>query len=51
MTDLVRRTTKRADELERAEFVSGFERVERLAAWLKPQAVCFRGAWWLAGRG
>jgi len=43
MTDLVRRTTKRADELERAEFVSGFERVERLAAWLKPQAVCFVG--------
>ena len=43
MTDLVRRTTKRADELERAEFVLGFERVERLAAWLKPQAVCFVG--------
>ena len=43
MTDLVRRTTKRADELERAEFVSGFERVDRLAAWLKPQAVCFVG--------
>ena len=43
MTDLVRRTTKRADELERAEFVSGFERVERLAAWLKPKAVCFVG--------
>ena len=43
MTDLVRRTTQRADELDRAEFVSGFERVERLTAWLKPQAVCFVG--------
>ena len=43
MTDLVRRTTQRADELERAEFVSGFERVERLTTWLKPQAVCFVG--------
>jgi TDG/mug DNA glycosylase family protein len=43
MTDLVRRTTARADQVERAEFVSGFERVERLAAWLQPKAACFIG--------
>ena len=30
MTDLVRRTTARADEVERTEFEAGFERIERL---------------------
>ena len=43
MTDLVRRTTARADEVERTEFETGFERVERLAAWLKPKLCCFIG--------
>jgi len=43
MTDLVRRTTVRADEVERTEFETGFERVERLAAWLKPKVCCFIG--------
>ena len=43
MTDLVRRTTARADEVERTEFETGFERVERLAAWLKPRLCCFIG--------
>jgi len=43
MTDLVRRTTARADEVERTEFETGFERVERLAAWLKPKVCCFIG--------
>ena len=43
MTDLVRRTTVRADEIERSEFVSGFARVERLAAWLQPKVACFIG--------
>ena len=43
MTDLVRRTTARADEVERTEFEEGFKRVERLAAWLKPKMCCFIG--------
>ncbi|MBU04670.1 MAG: DNA glycosylase [Dehalococcoidales bacterium] len=43
MTDLVRRTTNRADQVEPAEFACGFERVERLAAWLKPKVCCFVG--------
>ena len=43
MTDLVRRTTARADEVERTEFEAGFERIERLAAWLKPTVCCFIG--------
>ncbi len=43
MTDLVRRVTKRADELSREELTTGFERVERLTTWLKPKALCFVG--------
>ena len=43
MTDLVRRTTVRADQVERAEFKSGFERVQRLVTWLKPKVCCFIG--------
>ena len=43
MTDLVRRTTVRADEVERAEFEAGFERIQRLVAWLRPKVCCFIG--------
>jgi double-stranded uracil-DNA glycosylase len=43
MTDLVKRATRRADELTREEFVSGAGRLERLTAWLKPGAICFVG--------
>ncbi|MBC8365545.1 MAG: mismatch-specific DNA-glycosylase [Actinobacteria bacterium] len=43
MTDLVRRTTARADEVDPDEFREGFERVERLCAWLRPAAACFVG--------
>lgn len=43
MTDLVKRATRRADELDRAEYVAGLQRVERLAEWLQPEAVCFVG--------
>jgi TDG/mug DNA glycosylase family protein len=43
MTDIVKRTTRRADQLAAHEFVHGLERVERLAEWLKPRAVCFVG--------
>ena len=46
-TDLVRRTTRRADEVTAMEYRTGFERICRLAEWLKPKATCFVGlsAW------
>lgn len=43
MTDLVKRTTRRADELDASEFVAGLARVERLITWLRPASVCFVG--------
>jgi TDG/mug DNA glycosylase family protein len=43
MTDLVKRATPRADEITRDEFRAGIARVERLAQWLAPGAVCFVG--------
>ena len=43
MTDLVKRVTRRAGELDAAEYRQGFERVERLVGWLKPRIVCFVG--------
>ncbi|MEM7142599.1 MAG: uracil-DNA glycosylase family protein [Actinomycetota bacterium] len=43
MTDLVKRATPRADELDRSEYVDGLGRVERLCAWLRPAAVCMVG--------
>ncbi len=49
MTDLVKRTTRRADELHPDEYRSGAARVERLVAWLRPGLVCFVGlAGWRA---
>lgn len=49
MTDLVKRTTRRADELTRAEYIHGLGRLERLAGWLEPSAICFVGlAGWRA---
>ena len=49
MTDLVKRTTRRADELDRVEFVDGFARLERLVEWLHPGSLCFVGlAGWRA---
>ncbi|MFT7476527.1 MAG: TDG/mug DNA glycosylase family protein [Verrucomicrobiales bacterium] len=49
MTDIVKRTTRRADELAAHEFVDGVARVERLATWLAPEALCFVGlAGWRA---
>ena len=46
-TDFVRRTTRRADEVTTMEYRTGFERICRLADWLKPKAACFVGlsAW------
>jgi len=43
MTDFAKRPTPRAAEVTRAEYEAGFARVGRLAAWLRPGAVCFVG--------
>lgn len=43
MTDLVKRATVGAAELTTSEYRGGLARVERLAAWLRPGAVCFLG--------
>jgi double-stranded uracil-DNA glycosylase len=43
MTDLVKRATPRAAELEDDEHRAGLARVDRLAAWLEPGAVCIVG--------
>lgn len=43
MTDLVKRATRRADELRAAEFRDGVARVERLCERLRPGAVCVVG--------
>ena len=49
MTDLVKRASVGAAELTRTEYRDGLARVERLAAWLQPGAVCFLGlAGWRA---
>ncbi len=43
MTDLVKRATRRADELTADEYRAGVERVERLCARLQPGVVCVVG--------
>jgi TDG/mug DNA glycosylase family protein len=43
MTNLVRRATKAADVLTRAEYIAGTARLERLVEWLQPASVCFVG--------
>ncbi len=43
MTDLVKRATRRADELDTDEYRTGLARVERLVGWLQPRVVCFVG--------
>jgi TDG/mug DNA glycosylase family protein len=49
MTDLVKRATTSASGLTAAEYREGAARVERLARWLRPGAVCFVGlAGWRA---
>ena len=50
MTDLVKRPTRRADEVDRAEFGSGMERLRDLVEWLEPEAICMVGlaGWRLA---
>ena len=49
MTDIVKRTTRRADELDPVEFQEGMARLERLVEWLEPKSLCFVGlAGWRA---
>ena len=49
MTDLVKRTTRRADELSASEYQAGLRRLDRIVSWLAPAAVCFVGlAGWRA---
>ena len=43
MTDLVKRATRAAAELEPGEYVHGLERLDVLAGWLQPEAVCIIG--------
>jgi TDG/mug DNA glycosylase family protein len=48
-TDLVKRATVAAAELSVDEYRAGFQRLERLAAWLEPAAIAFVGlAGWRA---
>ncbi len=49
MTDLVKRATRRADELDAQEYRDGLARVDRLCARLRPGVVCMVGlAGWRA---
>jgi TDG/mug DNA glycosylase family protein len=49
MTDLVKRATRSASEINDEEWVDGVARVDRVAAWLQPAVVCFAGmAGWRA---
>jgi len=50
LTDLVQRPTARADEVTRAEYAAGVERVTALCTWLLPAAVAMVGlhGWRLA---
>jgi TDG/mug DNA glycosylase family protein len=49
MTDIVKRPTARAAELDPEEYRAGMARLGRLVAWLRPGAVCFVGlAGWRA---
>lgn len=51
MTDVVKRTTRRADELDLVEYVHGMARLERLVTWLDIPTICFVGlAGWRAAR-
>ena len=43
MTDLVKRATARAAELDVTEFQAGYQRVHTLVRWLQPKVVCFVG--------
>jgi TDG/mug DNA glycosylase family protein len=49
MTDMAKRPTRRADELDKAEYQAGFQRLAQLAEWLQPGTICMVGlAGWRA---
>jgi len=49
MTDMVKRSSPRADSLTRGEYADGLARLEGLCAWLRPAVVCMVGlAGWRA---
>lgn len=49
MTDTVKRATRRAAELDDAEYRSGLTRLTHLVGWLRPRVICFVGlAGWRA---
>jgi TDG/mug DNA glycosylase family protein len=49
LTDIVKRATVAAAELDADEYRTGLARVHRLASWLRPEAICFVGlAGWRA---
>ena len=49
MTDLVKRPTRRADELDKHEYEQGLDRVRNIIEWLQPKAICMVGlAGWRA---
>jgi len=51
MTDMVKRTTRRADELSTHEYEDGLARLERLVCWHRPVILCFVGlAGWRQAR-
>lgn len=43
MTDIVKRTTRRADEVAKDEFATGMERLTKLVEWLEPSRLLFVG--------
>ncbi|MGH9042057.1 MAG: mismatch-specific DNA-glycosylase, partial [Acidimicrobiia bacterium] len=43
MTDVVKRATPRADQLDRSEYGAGIKRLRHLVGWLRPGAVVFVG--------
>jgi TDG/mug DNA glycosylase family protein len=43
MTDLVKRATRAAKELDAEEYRAGLARLERLVTWLQPRALCIVG--------
>ena len=43
MSDIVKRATRSADDIDRSEYATGMARLERLVGWLRPAAVCFVG--------
>ena len=50
MTDVVKRATTAASEVDRSEFEVGLARIERLCRWLRPGVLYLVGLRGVAGR-